>query len=782
MKTDLVFLKKDNGFIPAILVKNNNLHEKWFEILDPICLFLKGFGKIKSNYSLIQSRESGIVASKQVEGPEGSSYNFTDLWSRVAEDTYELKRKIKVNVSGKSEGFRSLLSINTTFPDGTKIRDFEYIIPAAFYKDNDSDHDGVEDYYGTYNLCFRDELPSPVVLGYHPLKQFYISLIRSKLPQYDPAISSEQIKKRQFVLDTDIGSLGIASKENESSHQVMFQAYYPFYAGEKSYDLNLKGDDWGAFKPNKEGLDIEITYQIKLNRSISLIDAWGDLFKYLVSLYKPVHATLSFPPDDILKHRINLLEHHYKKWDKDYDPREPAGFIVECDPRESKASELVNGIEYGFSGHNLLAAYGVLRYGYETKKQNLVSQARNVIEFFVRNQHKNGMVSTFYNVNKKSFSYWFKGCLLPFSYTSDEKELEKYMQKSTIEEILPIAKKLRNVKGSGIRPMAEAMYNLLLCYKIEKNQGIIHEQWLRAAIKFGDLVIAKQNSDGSWYKAYTLDCKELTEPAKWFGFSDVERKSSTSAVIPFLLKLYEIIKDKKYLRSAIKAGDFVNTKLLDTAEPCGMLEDTNLVKRVKLDSDATKFALNSQLYLYEVTKEERFLSGAEKAGILYSSWTFLWNTPFPPNTRLGRLNFKSTGLLGCDVLALHFTDLYAMYTIRDLLKLAEITQKKELFTLAEICFYGFHQLMATPSEMFGYKEAGMCEEGYLVGYWNSEDTSENKGYIFTGAAEKSKGNGNGACYTWIPAKSIYGIYRIIDEYGTLDFEKIRDKIGQDFYV
>ncbi len=57
--------------------------------------------------------------------------------------------------------------------------------------------------------------------------------------------------------------------------------------------------------------------------------------------------------------------------------------------------------------------------------------------------------------------------------------------------------------GNYLRMMVEAAWDLLLNYRLHRERGAIHEDWLAACLRFGDFLAGCQNSDGSWFRAYT---------------------------------------------------------------------------------------------------------------------------------------------------------------------------------------------------------------------------------------------------------------------------------------
>jgi len=651
----------------------------------------------------------------------------------------------------------------------------------------DLDHDGVPEHWGTYNLAFsEDKLSAPTVMGYHANKNFYVSLIRADVAEYDSSILGQDLEKRFFVLDTDVGSLGFKLYDERKPTQVAFQAHYPYYEGETSYGLDRLGRPWGVFKPNKQGLIVDVSYQIRLKEADSFIDASWDLWKYLMSLYKPVSPEIPFTLPESLEYRIDLLNRvGYREWNRQHDRREPVGFVINFHPEDKEAKTLANILEYGFTGHNLMNAFAFLRYGYERKDRAFIDRARRVVQFFVDNAVLgNGFMHGLYNVDKKDFVFWFSGILQPWSYSTTREELERYLGNETADSLIPIAEELAKVKGNYIRPLGETGFSLLQCYEIEKINGVEHKDWLEAAIRFGDFLVKVQNDDGSWYRAYDLEGRAPFFPEIWFGRTEHMRKSATSAGIATLLKLYQLTQEKKCLEAAVKAGDFCLENHVRTLEIFGHTVDHPFDLRMKatgpcMDHDSHLLTMEALLYLYEVTGEERFLDGFIQAGKISSTWISIWNIPWPEGTRLHRYRFKSTGwgsaVVFCSTFQLHA---YPIYFVKEWLKLAELTGDETFFKIARLIEFGEQQMLSNPKNMYDFPYVGVQQEGrvgcwFLAKEWARPIAGEPRSFEFAG---RGKGEENKTFYGWQLAVALAGFYRIFDEYGTLDFDAIHKKI------
>ena len=110
--------------------------------------------------------------------------------------------------------------------------------------------------------------------------------------------------------------------------------------------------------------------------------------------------------------------------------------------------------------------------------------------------------------------------------------------------------------------------------------------------------------------------------------------------------------------------------------------------------------------------------------------------------------------------------------VPDLLKIATYCKDKDIATLARIVTRGMHHGLSMPQRMYDYAMPGVQTEGYMTSLWLS-DTGRKE---FSGAAAKNKGDDNDTCNGLINAQALSNLDYILEQYGTLDFEKVIEKI------
>ena len=331
---------------------------------------------------------------------------------------------------------------------------------------------------------------------------------------------------------------------------------------------------------------------------------------------------------------------------------------------------------------------------------------------------------------------------------------------------------LVNLKGAYLRCMNEDVTALLRLYRLEKEHGVLHENWLEAIQNYGEFLLTAQEEDGGWYRAYDLQGNPITQPELWFGKSIYEKRSSTGTSISFLVEMYQMTGEEKYLSAAEKAGAFVKEYIIDKVRFNGGVHDSIYAKGQLIDNESILYPMFGMLSLYEATKKEVYLEGAVRAAHYTASWVCLWDVPLPEDSTLRKYGFNSIGMGACDTCGCGYVHPFQLMCVAEIAQIAVYAQDPELFETARLYWLGCSQTVALPENDWGYAEYGLQEEGYLVSWWAVDDPmfSGDKGF-----GHRWKGEGNKTCFPWINAVGVKAYWALLDRFGTTDFEQIRNK-------
>lgn len=764
MRTELDFIRQYEKY--SVMIKTFHGEEAVLEMfLDfPVVLQDITGAKKKLRYDYYEKAKDGFLAKVEVTDRYGNTYNITDMWNKE-ESSYKLQRSFKCKHCQKETGIRLTSEFQCRDLKAESFEDYGFIIPGALYNKNDTDEDGMDDYLGTFNQDYKDDRnPSLSVTAFAKKSKQFVSLIRGDLPQKDETITREQIRKRHFIHNTDIGSLGIAPSEIRTQGFIL-RCDYPFYE-RNSFCLNVDGSEWSAYKEVKENTHFDMVYLVQMGDASTLTEAsWNTTLLQMKRILNS-EVPLLFTLEEAQHYRRKMIHNSFREFKQ--KKGHPAGYFVHFSPRVRYGEQ--NLLEYGFCGQQTLLSLDMLRAAQDNHNNEFRDRALRTVNYFVDHCiDESGLPNGIYNVDKEEYVYWWTGILFPFQYSDDREQLEGYLGDQIVSSLMAIAEELKKVKGNYCRSMVDTMHYLMKCYLLEKENGYEHPEWLKAVVKFCDKLLSIQNENGSWNRGYTMEGEPLVTPSQWFGATEKEQGSGAIFPAQILVELYKYTKEEKYLTAAEKAAYFVHEQYVENVEYIGGLNDTTHRKSVKIDAVGVMFAMRTMLVVYEQNHDVKLLSGARDAARILASWTYLWDIPFDHSTLLGEHGFKTTGWANCDVIpAGSYVDCEFPEFIPELLRIAEYCKDQDLAILAKIVTRGMQHGLSMPQNMYGYSMPGIQCEGYMTSLWLAD--TEYKG--FSGAAAKNKGDDNDTCNGLVNGQALLNLDYLSTTYKTLDFDEI----------
>ena len=717
----------------------------------------------EGDYRSVTLCEDSVTAEAVIEEARFGRCELTDVYE-MENGRMVLRRTLNVAKAGTWKGVR-LVFCGQAFPkDAPSFAQLRYFAPPAIFDKNDLDEDGVEDYFHTQDLLYRDDrFNFPRFMAYQESSKTALFLGRYDLPAYD-SYPERPNQESIFLQKTDIGSMGVLGSE---PGMVRLCAMYPFHETSCVGLYITKLVPFGAFWPLCQGESMRVSYTVFADTQPTFNQAcWESVRKVLLEK-SPKPVPLIDNIETIIAYRLEALERYYIEKGPEEDPNCPAGYVLNCHPQIGE--QLENIIQYGFTGQNMLNAYNVLRYGLAHGNEEYVKHAYRIADFFVHKIHipESGMFYNLYNIDQKRVNFWWTGLLLPLAYAEGE-DLQKLMG-PLYNYRLDVIQALSTMKGAYLRCMNEDADALLKLYQFEAARGIEHADYLTVARNYCDFLVRVQEEDGSWWRAYDLSGHALREPVKWFGATLYEQRSSTGSTIPVLVRMYEVSGEKKYLDAAERAGLFVKKYHIDRVRYNGGVHDSIYAKGQLIDNESMLYPMCGMLSLYCATGKQVFLDGAVDAAHFCASWVCLWDIPLPKESTLSRFGFRSTGIGACDTPGAGYTHPFQLMCVPEIAEIAVLAHDRELLHTAQLYWHGCNQTVSLPQKDWGYRYYGLQEEGYLVSWWAVDDP------MFapeTGFGHRWKGEGNKTCFPWIQAVALKGYWGLMDQFGTTDFEKI----------
>ena len=331
MSGQLSFIKEYETYCPQIKAYNDRNECMQIHVRFPIVMTDLSGSKKRIRYARVEKTEDGTqVAQARSEDRYGNQFEIVDVWSESKQGIC-IQRTVKAVKVEKETGIRLTTELCCLGERETYYGDYQFLIPGAYYNDNDTDQDGIEDYLGTHCIDLKDDRNAMLsVTTYAKYTGMYVSLIRADVPKKDTTITREQIRARHFIHDTDIGSLGISPSEYHTG-EVILRCDYPFYE-RNSVCLNVDGSEWAAYKEVKEGTEFSVSYLLLMGEAEDLTEAsWKSSKVQMERILKP-EVELPFTLKEAQKYRTQLVHNSYKRFEE--KKGNPSGYFLHFSPRK----------------------------------------------------------------------------------------------------------------------------------------------------------------------------------------------------------------------------------------------------------------------------------------------------------------------------------------------------------------------------------------------------------------------------------------------------------------
>lgn len=562
----------------------------------------------RGGYSIVQRQAHSLAATAEITTDHGSVFQVTDVYRAAgASGAFQLYRRVKVlKAQPPDQGFNSRFSLG--FEQPRPMADLQFFSPAIWYKQN--------------------AYASPDAIGgnYHD-KYFYYREMRTALPFISMRDPQSGITVALCHLDSNIssgadetspkwlvdGSIQYASLGVGRLPDPRIGVIFPAIEGERNYVARAQHFVYRSH-PVQPGFQQHYSLVIKADKYDSYRAMIAGDWRFFYKRSAPKAA--SVPLQTIYSAEIHLLGHYARVHNG------VMGWPFVVDVTDGKIASDRNGkglsISYqmGYVGQQLPDAYELIRFGLLHKDRVLLSKGMRIVNFWAQKSPlPSGLPQVWYNVDPPTFR---NGSLI-------------YMRQAT-----------------------DGMEGALAAALVMRHHGMPQADWERFCSRFGDWLVSHQNSDGSFYRAYHAD-------------STVAQKSklNTTDPIRFLVRLYAASGDRRYLQSALRAGEF---SLINITQPSLYVGGTVDRPDPVQDKEAGVEAIRAFLSLYDATRQAKWLKAAVAAAEFTETWNLSWQyhieTDEPAFRRAGTRGqgFIKSGTSGVDIfLSFEACDYYRLF-------------------------------------------------------------------------------------------------------------------------
>lgn len=553
---------------------------------------------LTGSYASVTVNARGCTATGAVSSAGGTRFEFTDVYRVEArEGAFSLAREVRVQSPVAADrGFATRWTLPSSRP--LAMEECDFFVPGVWYRHNEHVPPGaLASRLNDRDYFFReDRLPLPLAMLRDRGTGATLGLLHLDA---DPvSFAGEDGRERLVDARLQFGSPGFVN--HEKSLGAAF--WFPGTEGERTYVGGAAATNgrW-AFRshPVQSGVAHRYRLLLRLGRTPDYPTAVRQTWRAAWALYRPPVRKADL--EKVYRDSMELLADVCRA----YHGVVGLPFLLSMPDATIPENGALSG-QMGFVGQQIPACALLLRYGLETGRRDVVDRAASIIDFWAENARApSGALRTWYDIRPDGKRVW------------------------------------RDYK-MFLRVTSDGVGGALQAWNVSRKHGQPRPQWLQFAQAYGDWLVAHQNADGGYFRAYDFDSSPLQRTT-----------DTTDHPIRFLVDLYRATGRESYKSAALKAGEFCWRSVHQAYAYVGGTPDNPNV----LDKEGGVMALEAFAALYDLTGERRWLDAATQAAEYVETWTYCWNIPmptgdpksdFPPGRTTHGLSLIATGHSGAD--------------------------------------------------------------------------------------------------------------------------------------
>ncbi len=630
--------------------------------------------QIAAGYDSVRTATGSARAQAQVADGD-TAFNFDDEW-RVAGGVLSLRRKVEVKGNAPGAGFYSAI-VFTTGPDVTWA-DLDYLAPGLLYggpHDNGDRSAGGLLNYQRRRFSFREDFLQAPLFGLS-LRNGNSITVFNPAPRGDTTTEESRANAGKVLIDShyQFGGFGVNEATNGG---VEFGYWLPGTISEFGGGRGGRGEQSAAapvpvwqrrYHPVEQGFVQSYETDFRFGRNESFNDLIKNSWRWAWQTLKPPVMHI-----DVEQVRQVLLD-HLAEWTITVDGRTGLPYLEDARTGKLQDRPDADRAAMGFCAKNIEAADYLLREGDRDRGprgQKMRQLGLDIISTFIRTLPAAPLAGDGFDLHtgKIEQAVWSAG-------------------------------------QQFLRAPSDDMRVLVEAYVRERKLDRDHPEWLRWCREFADWLLPQQRDDGSFPRAWKPGTSEVVNASG----------SATYSPIPLLVDLKAVTGDKKYLDSAIRAGEYLwadyGTKGYYVG---GALDNPNTT-----DKEGGLLSIEAFLSLYDATHEQRWLIRAQGAADYTESWIRIWNTPIPQDGDDSQLHWKknvsTVGLQGITARGAGGTDEYLDWSAPAYARLYKYTGDQHYLDVAMILLHDTKSMLAMPGRTYGMVGPGWQIENWSLAY------------------------------------------------------------------
>jgi hypothetical protein len=617
---------------------------------------------LAAGYKQVQKSNSGIEAISEISYGENAVFHINDRW-HLDGDVLSVDRKIEVtgNTTG---GFNS--SVVLTLDPSIRWTDLNYMVPGALYGDptynGDRSAGGTMNYAAKRFMMREDILPAPM---------FSLSFSNgSSVTMLDPSprceSTVEETKLSKDIMTDARFNFGMFGVWQTDEKPINFGFQFPGNTSMYSFGPNASSQPRTIrrYHPITAGVNHSYTVSFRVGQKESFQNVIRNSWRWAWNTLKPEVIKID------VKQVRRVLSDHLLSQVATVKGRTAIPFaIATYDTNSPQWNWTMSAM--GFVSKNIECADQLLREGDRDnteRGQKMRQTGLGIISSMIKALSAIPLQATGYDI--WTGNPWDHIWLAPW---------------------------LRNA--------TEDMRVLMRAYHRERLLGRQHPEWIGWVKSYVDWLILQQREDGSFPRRWKSGSSEVAEPTG----------STSYCPVPLLVLMAEETNDPKYLKAAIRAGEYVWADWGSRGLFVGGTSDNPNVT----DKEAGMLSMEAYLSLYESTKETKWLERAKIAADFTESWIWIWNLPMPLDADDAKLHWKkgvpTVGLQGISARGPGGADEYLDWSAPSFAKLYKYTNDQHYLDVARILLLDTKSMVALPGRQYDMKGIGWQQEHWSLG-------------------------------------------------------------------
>ncbi len=556
-----------------------------------------------AGYDTLTVQDYGYLLEGTVTTEEGSQFRVSDAYYLTENGVFGIQREVTVlTANAKDVGFASIVSL-VNRDDSDNYQDFEYFIPSILYKNTENVVDGAIASNLDLDYLYVKETRTglPMVMVQNSKAGYGLALMHLE-PQISVGGIAGGGSKGEVNDALQYGAVGLQIEDGVAANFI-----YPCTEGPNTYDSG----QGNVGRYHTVAVGNSHTYKVGLipAKEDSYTDAM--VYTYMQAFEAEARYIADISMDTVYQQNLDIFQGEYREFTF-RNQVVAAGLPWSLSLPDGKAEQGYS-FQMGFVGQQIPAGYQLLRYGLDNNNATAVKQGTNILNMWASNK----IQSTYFP------AVWFDP-----QQSADGGSVRNY--------------------PCFLRCMVDGMEGMLDACRIAEAYDMDCTLWRDAVIKFGYNLLAVQEDDGSFRRAYRRDGSIETDAsnATYQGAS----KLNTPIAVRFLGKMYEYTGDEAFKTAALNAAEYCYTELYEKLGKYvgGTPDNPNTV-----DKEAAMYAQYAFSAAYQLSGDEKYLEAAKHAAVSVMSWTYVYDFAVPSGSEeLDAANiFADGGVIGFSMIA-----------------------------------------------------------------------------------------------------------------------------------